>query len=118
VGRKSRPEKASYYETGIVGPSTVGCFPGGASPFGCEEMSGNVWEWTRSLYADYPYPAPGKKRDRLEASSASGPRVLRGGACSDVATSVRCAVRHGYDPSYRFRFIGFRVVLLPFSSDL
>jgi formylglycine-generating enzyme required for sulfatase activity len=112
------PERANYRDTGIGEPSTVGGFPGGASPFGCEEMSGNVWEWTRSLYEKYPYPSPEKRRAQREDLTSSGPRVLRGGAFDDDPSYVRCAVRLRYDPIVHYGDFGFRVVLLPFSSDL
>jgi formylglycine-generating enzyme required for sulfatase activity len=104
----SDPERANYGETGIGEPSTVGCFPDGASPFGCEEMSGNVLEWTRALWGE----------DGREDPSSSGPRVLRGGAFVDDASYLRCAVRLRSHPSDRYSGVGFRVVLLPFSSDL
>jgi formylglycine-generating enzyme required for sulfatase activity len=105
-------------ESRIDGPSALGCFPGGRSRWGCEELSGNVWEWTRSLYDGYPYPEPGSERQIREALAAKGPRVLRGGAFDLDAAFVRCAVRRRDYPSYRLRNFGFRVVLLPFSSDL
>jgi formylglycine-generating enzyme required for sulfatase activity len=111
-------KRANCEEIGIGEPSSVGCFPMGASPYGCEEMSGNVWEWTRSVHDAYPYPKPGKKRLHREDLSASGPRVLRGGSFVNLSKGMRCAARNGHLPSDRLGVIGFRVVLLPFSSDL
>jgi len=120
-GSVSNPERANYNDARIGEPSTIGCFSGGCSPYGCEEMSGNVWEWTRSLWGkenkstfDYPYD-PSDGREDLEAS---GFRGLRGGAFSGDATLVRCAGRHSVDPTTRNRDIGFRVVLRPFFPGL
>ncbi|HEX3553088.1 MAG TPA: SUMF1/EgtB/PvdO family nonheme iron enzyme [Thermoanaerobaculia bacterium] len=112
-GNDPDPERANYDETGIKEPSAVGCFPRGASPYGCEELSGNVWEWTRSLYEPYPYPPPGTDRERREALDPRELRVLRGGSCFDFSRGVRCAVRNRRDPVNRGDFIGFRVVAAP-----
>jgi len=74
-------------------------------------LSGNVWEWTRSLYRDYPYD-PEDGREDLEAGRAVV-RVLRGGAFYIVGRVVRCAARDSFDPSYRYWSSGFRLVASP-----
>lgn len=69
-GDKPNPNVANYNVTGIGATSSVGCFPAGVSPSDCWDMSGNVWEWTRSLWEKYPYPnekGGRQKRERLNA---------------------------------------------------
>jgi iron(II)-dependent oxidoreductase len=100
----------------------VGCFPGGASPYGVEEMSGNVLEWTRSLWGvnlvtpEYGYPyALSDGRERLTVSDRFL-RVLRGGYYADGAGDIGCGVRHWDHPYSRYFNIGFRVVASPVLS--
>jgi formylglycine-generating enzyme required for sulfatase activity len=115
-GNDSDPNRANYDDTGIGTTSAVGCFPGGGSPCGAEDLSGNVWEWTRSLYQDYPYdPADG--RENLEAGDDVR-RVLRGGSFNLTADYVRCAARVSWFPSNRYWYYGFRVVVAPFSQSV
>jgi formylglycine-generating enzyme required for sulfatase activity len=108
-GNDPDPDQANCDETGIGTTSAPGCFAGGASLYGAEDLSGNVWEWTRSLYENYPYD-PGDGREDLESR---GRRVLRGGAFSNEAWFVRCACRFRDFPHYRGRNRGFRVVASP-----
>lgn len=103
---------ANYSDTEIKTTSTVGCFPKGASRYGCEEMSGNVWEWTRSLYRDYPY-VPNDGRENLEASEYT-PRELRGGSFRRSSRFVRCSYRSWGGPYGGSGYGGFRVVASPF----
>jgi len=115
-GEDFDPEKANTYESRIGEVSAVGCFPRGASERGCEEMCGNVWEWTRSAWKSYPYDLSDGRESVEEC--AQFPRALRGGAFYYDASLVRCAARLWLDPTDRGWGIGFRVALLPSSSDL
>ncbi len=103
--------RANYGESGIGTTSAVGCFPGGASPYGCQDMSGNVWEWTSSLYESYPYDP----EDGRENPDSTDSRVLRGGAFFVDEVNVRCAARSNNDPFAHYRIDGFRVVVSPIS---
>lgn len=114
-GNDPDPNRANYDDTGINATSAVGCFPGGASPYGVEELSGNIWEWTRSLWEKYPYPTTRQEQTQRENLQASDDkrRVLRGGAFWGDPQYVRCAYRDRNHPSARYWLIGFRVVVLP-----
>jgi formylglycine-generating enzyme required for sulfatase activity len=115
------PTPGNYGSTGINVTSAVGCFPIGASPYGVEEMSGNVWEWTRSLYGDYPYPYGGVELHNREylAAGVGDVRVLRGGSFADSSEySLRTTARNWDFPHYWHGNLGFRVCSspLPLSS--
>ena len=104
------------YRNYIGKTSTQGLFSSGVSPYGCHDMAGNVWEWTRSKKGGYPYPETRTKeweqRTTVE-KSGNVVCVLRGGAFFNYPVNVRCAVRYYYGRGDRSLFIGFRVVLSP-----
>lgn len=113
---KFDPDRVNYGATGVGSTSAVGCFPGGASPYGAEEMSGNVWEWTRSVYDKYPYPVEAKtlqQRENLVAGDSHS-RVLRGGSFGlNYENNLRCAARDRHYPYSWNHLIGFRVCASP-----
>jgi formylglycine-generating enzyme required for sulfatase activity len=118
-GGEPDSNRANYDDTGIGATSAAGCFPGGASPYGCLDMSGNVWEWTHSLWGakvdtpDFKYPYDPKDGREDESAGRNVFRVLRGGAFLDLERSVRCASRYRSSPFYWDDDVGFRVVVAP-----
>lgn len=94
----------SQRQTAVAGSRVTG-----VSWVGALDMAGNVWEWTSSAFAPYPYVADDGREAETGASNMR--RVLRGGAwnieepgrltaavrtarfpvTSDTSTGVRCA---------------------------
>ncbi len=109
-GDAADENRMNYVETGIGSTSAVGCFPGGVSPYGVEELSGNMWEWTRSLRKSYPYD-PLDGREDVTAGDDKY-RVLRGGSFNNNDHNTRAAYRNHNNPNNRNNNNGFRIVLL------
>ena len=92
-------------DDGFQTTAPVGSFPKGASPFGLQDVVGNVWEWAGDWYAPY---TPGATSDPAGAASGTE-RVLRGGAWNGGdAAWVRPTYRFKSTPSLRSHGIGFR----------
>lgn len=88
-------EDANFDETygrkpHALGPDEVGSHPASVSPFDVFDMTGNVYEWTRSM-------------------GASGEVVIRGGAWYYDSVSVLTANRTVVEPKTRDMMVGLRV---------
>lgn len=111
-GNTSPTNRANFYqETGLFadGTNAAGCFPNGESPYGCVDMSGNIWEWTRSVQQRYPYdPADGREPEAVKLFHTM---TLRGGAFWSNAQNIRTTARIGRSPNSRSDSYGFRICI-------
>lgn len=103
-GNQARKDRANYAGTTTM---AVGSFNCPECAYGLSDMSGNVWEWTRSPYQPLPFD-PSDDRENLSEDALW---VMRGGAFSDAENNVRSAVRGAADPGARRPFIGFRLAI-------
>ena len=122
-------EHANYDQTQTDATNCVGCFPAGISPYGCEELSGNIYEWTRDLWGEwdlktekikymfrYPYKlndARGKIKPGITWT-----RTMRGGAWLTSKEMLRCTTRSRNVPHTSPNYYGFRIVLTPYCDDV
>jgi formylglycine-generating enzyme required for sulfatase activity len=112
-GNQFDPKKCNCSECRIGHTTLVGKYsPDGDSPYGCADMSGNVWEWCQTKWVD-SYKKYDRGIEERESLEGDFPRVLRGGAFDDNERYVRCAFRNRYNPVFWVRYFGFRVVLSP-----
>ncbi len=91
---------------GYAQSSPVGAFPKGASPFGLDDMAGNVWEWCLDGLSAYT----GRERINPRGPQESPRRICRGGSWKARLNSLRASARAFNAPQLSAHDIGFRVV--------
>jgi formylglycine-generating enzyme required for sulfatase activity len=84
----------------------VGSFPDGRSPFGLDDMAGNVWEWTADRFVAGGY-AEGPTVDP-RGGDASGERVVRGGSWRSSPITLRVTHRVPVPETLTAPDLGFR----------
>jgi len=95
-GNDFNPEYSNTKESQLSGTTAVDSYPIGISPFRVWDMSGNVWEWTRSTL-QHP------DADKVQI-------VVKGGAFLSPPERATIDFQYGFSPEYRYNSIGFRII--------
>jgi len=109
--------RCNTFETHIRRTTPVGVFPGGSTPAGIADLSGNVWEWTSTIWgkelsaSDYPYPYDAED-GREDPEDGESRRVVRGGSWLNDLNPARAAYRYYSRPPVRHNGYGFRLVVV------
>jgi formylglycine-generating enzyme required for sulfatase activity len=96
--------RANTNDGGLKATTPVGNYPSGASPYGAQDMAGNVWEWTSTTYQSYPYQADG--RENLSNVSI---KTVRGGSWDEPPQFARTASRYSYHLTITKNLLGGRL---------
>ena len=98
--------KANLFENGIWAPAPSGAFPAGQNAHGCQQMIGDVWEWTTSDYV--PYPGFRSEFDEYNDKWFVNQKVLRGGSFATPQAHIRSTYRNFFHTNERWMTSGFR----------
>ena len=98
--------KANLFENDFWSVAPIGAFPEGANAYGCQQMIGDVWEWTTSDYV--PYPGFKSEFDEYNDKWFVNQKVLRGGSFATPQLHIRATYRNFFHAHERWMLSGFR----------
>jgi formylglycine-generating enzyme required for sulfatase activity len=90
-------------------PEPAGSHPGGASAWGVEDLVGNGWEWTSSVFAPFPGFRPLASYPEYSADFFDGEHVVMKGASPATAHELlRPTFRNWFRKHYPYVYATFR----------
>ncbi|HJQ69573.1 MAG TPA: ergothioneine biosynthesis protein EgtB [Blastocatellia bacterium] len=107
-GDEPATERLANFANHNWSTTPVTAYPAGRSAYGCFDMTGNVWEWTSSLFGPYPGFEAYPYREYSELWFDGDHRVLKGGSWVTREPLLRVSFRNFFRPRFRAAFAGFR----------
>jgi ergothioneine biosynthesis protein EgtB len=92
-------------------PTTVGSFPAGGSAWGVQDLLGNGWEWTSTVFDGFPAFEPMPSYPQYSTDFFDGQHyVLKGGSPATAESLLRRSFRNWFRPQYPYVYATFRCV--------
>jgi ergothioneine biosynthesis protein EgtB len=92
-------------------PVPAGARPDGASAWGVEDLVGNGWEWTSTVFAPFPGFEPMASYPEYSADFFDGQHyVMKGASPATARELVRPSFRNWFRPNYPYVYAKFRTV--------
>jgi ergothioneine biosynthesis protein EgtB len=92
-------------------PQPVGHCPSGRSAWGVDDLLGNGWEWTSTVFAPFPGFTPLPSYPEYSADFFDGRHyVLKGASQATARDLLRRSFRNWFRPHYPYVYAAFRCV--------
>ena len=92
-------------------PQPAGSHPAGRSAWGIDDLVGNGWEWTRTIFAPFPGFRPLASYPEYSADFFDGEHFVMKGASPVTARElIRPTFRNWFRPRYPYVYATFRCV--------
>jgi len=92
-------------------PEPVGTHPRGQSPWGVDDLVGNGWEWTSTVFAGFPGFQPIASYPEYSADFFDGQHfVMKGASPATARELLRPSFRNWFRPRYPYVYATFRCV--------
>jgi len=110
-GTKSSDETRGNFDFSNWDPVSVAAHPAGASAFGVEDILGNGWEWTSTVFAPFQEFEPFPFYRGYSADFFDGKHfVIKGASARTAACMLRPSFRNWFQAHYQYVYAGFRCV--------
>jgi formylglycine-generating enzyme required for sulfatase activity len=92
-------------------PEPAGSHPAGRSEWGIDDLVGNGWEWTSTVFAPFPGFRPIPSYPEYSADFFDGEHfVMKGASPATARELIRPTFRNWFRPRYPYVYATFRCV--------
>ena len=111
-GEESPAEHHGNFDFRHWNPLPVGSYPAGRSASGVEDLVGNGWEWTSTVFEPFAGFQSYSFYPGYSANFFDGKHyVMKGGSPRTAACMLRRSFRNWFQPNYPFVYAGFRCAM-------
>jgi ergothioneine biosynthesis protein EgtB len=110
-GREAPSARFGCFDFADWDPAPAGSHPAGRSAWGIEDLVGNGWEWTSTIFDGFPGFQPIPSYPEYSADFFDGKHIVMKGASPATARElVRRSFRNWFRPEYPYVYASFRCV--------